>query len=271
MASSLVGVTVSATGHEKEYYRAIKNHILGISSIFTCDNDPDDEFDYGTNGDDHIATLSFKINNVYSFKLYRPDVLKRNSSEVGVYAINFAMDVNEQVPSSSGHLRFKFGDYGMNDPVAQSVDLKRGLIISHFIGDNFVLLCFSPAAYSWSGQGNSDTKRLVRCSSGSTTIVASSIGGVSGLTEASMFNVSEMSFYNLASPSVGGVFLSRFTYAAPPGQIDYIKSSIYQNAGSKVIENMAIYDSSTVSVGSTVSLKDGSYFAVGSHQLVKCS
>ena len=271
MGSALVGATISATGHEKEFYKAVKNYVVGLSSLITCDNDPDDEFDYATKGDSHIATLDFKINGVHAFKLYRPAVLRSNGSEAGVSAINFAMDISESIPSNDGGLRFKFSDYGIGDPVAQSTSIKRGLIISHIVNDNFVLLCFSPALYSYQSQGNNNTKRMVHClSDSSTTFVTSSTGGVS-LSSAGMFNISSLTMYDKAVTIPSGTFISRFSYTSPPGKIDYIKSSIYQNNNSKMFENKAIYDSTTVTVGDTVSLKDGSYVAIGTHQLVKCS
>lgn len=269
MGSSVLGASVYINGKEKDFYATIKNYITGLSSMITCANDPDDEFDDSTAGEDHIATLDFKINNTHAFTLCRPVALKSSGSEIGTYSITCKMDINGTIPSGSSDVRFR-DDY-CTTAIAQSTTATRGLIISHVIDDDFVLIVLSPLAYNWQGQGNSNSTRFVHCFSSGTTFVSASAGGLSGISKGSMFNISGFRFYDRTLTIPAGTFVSRFPYAAPVGQIDYIKSSIYQNNSEKMFENKAIYDCSTVTTGDTVSLKDGSYVAVGPHQLVKVS
>ena len=74
------------------------------------------------------------------------------------------------------------------------------------------------------------------------------------------------------SSTKSGSFTSRFAYKSLPGQIDYIKSCVYLNENQRQFDITAIYDCTELqAVGDTVSLKDGSYLAVGLHQLVKIS
>ncbi len=269
MGSSALGTSVYINGKEKDFYAEIKRYVTGLSSIITCDNDPDDEFDDSTAGEDHIATLDFKINNVHAFTLCRPAALKSDGSEIGVYTIRCKMDINETIPDGSSDVRFR--EEYVTTSLQQSVTSTRGLIISHIINDNFVLLAFSPLDFNWQTQGPWNTTRFVHCFSSGSTFISASVGGNVALTKPSMFNISGFRMYDRSLTLSAGTFISRFPYAAPVGQIDYIKSSVFQNNDERTFENKAIYDCSTVSVGSTVSLKDGSYVAVGPHQLVKVS
>ncbi|MBR2246057.1 MAG: hypothetical protein IJ880_03375 [Bacilli bacterium] len=272
MASSIFNASVSVTGTEPQFYKKIKDYILSLSDRITCAEDPDDEFDYSTKGDSHIATLNFSIDGVHVFKLYRDGVLRNNGSLVAVRSINFAMDIASGIPDGAHTLRFRPG-WSYGEVIAQTTVAERGLNISHIINDDFVFLAF--AAYTsdnFAEVRKVDTSRMIHTTSGSNVFVSASAGyPTSTWSKPTLFDLSGFTLYDKAGVLPQGTFLSRFTYAVPPGQIDYIKSSIYQNGGSKMFENTAIYDSTTVTVGSTVSLKDGAYVAIGAHQLVKCS
>ena len=64
-------------------------------------------------------------------------------------------------------------------------------------------------------------------------------------------------------------FIPIIAYAALAGYIDYVTESGYVSAGTKVFSTPYIYDCSTVDFGSTITLSDGNYMAVGTHSLVK--
>ena len=267
MGSCIFGYNVEVYGTEIEYYKALKNYITGLDTRITCDNDVDEEFDRSESGDDHVATLSFKINNVSAFKLYRNDILYRDGDWVGVRAINFDMDLGEGFDFSPEEIWFR------NDNTATSYAkpdaiVRRGLLVSSIINENIIFIRFNAPKASYR---DGDTATVFYSFSNNSTFVSSSNASVDTFDKAHCFNLSAHTLYDRSLIIPYGTFLSRFNYAAPAGEIDYIKSSIYQSSNEKRFENMSLFDCTTVTAGSTVSLKDGAYLAVGSHQLVKVS
>lgn len=271
MGSSGWDVLKLTKGHEKEFYRLIKTYITGLDSRITCNNDPDDEFDASKSGADHIATLDFDINGEHAFSLYRNVVLKDGSgNEQATCTIICAMDIDNAIPSSVGSIHFRADGYTGITIVQSEGRYDRGLRISHVINDDFIFLTFAPPDYTWQSIGTVETTRIIHSFTTNKTYVTSD-RGISSYTQPTIFNLSGLTFYDVDGVDAPGTFLSRFSYAAPAGSIDYIKSSIYQSGNVRSFENTAIYDCTTVTTGDTVSLKDGAYVAIGPHQLVKVS
>lgn len=271
MGSSGWDALISAkNSHEKEFYKAVKNYITGLDSRITCDNDPDDEFDYSTSGDSHIATLDFDINGEHAFSLYRNVALRSGGSEVATCTIMCAMDIDDTIPSSVGSIHFRNDEYIGTTIVQSNTSVERGLRISHVINDDFIFITFAPPRYGWQSIGTVETTRIIHSFTTNKTYVTSD-RGISSYTQPNVFALSGLTFYDVDGVDAPGTFLSRFSYAAPAGSIDYIKSSIYQSGNVRSFENTAVYDCTTVTTGDTVSLKDGAYVAIGPHQLVKVS
>lgn len=256
MGSSTYAASVEAYGHEKEMYRSIKNYLTNLDPRITCDNDVDEEWSGSVA--EHIPTLDFKINNTPIFSLYRDKYIDLTSKY-----INFTL-LPSGIPSNSKGIRNAKDQ--PNEEKAANYDRTRGLAISHIINDNFILLSF--AGLSTTVRNNDNVTFALSFTNSVTYIGAAQTGTYD---KAHCFDISGYTLYNLTLPSSTGTFISRFSYGAPVGSIDYIKSSVYQSNGSKIFENKAVYDSTTVNVGDAVSLKDGSYVAVGTHQLVKVS
>ena len=265
MGSAYFGREVISLKKEKDFYKEVKNYILGLNSAITCANDPDEEFDTSEVGSSHVPILEFKVNNTDLFKFYRSAALSSTSITGFIVAMN---NVPTGIPESTKGMSFK--ESSVSEGVPYTSDFKRGVIISHIVNDNFVYLMFSPL-WNYSDNRKNNSFRVLYCKSGDDIYVTSSIAQLSAWNKYNAFNISDLTLYDLTTPTSNGTFLSRFAHAAPAGQIDYIKSSIYQNNSQRSFENKAIYDSSTVNISDTVSLKDGAYIAVGSHQLVKVS
>ncbi len=264
MGSITYGTLIHNSGVEKEFYRSIKTYILSLNSRITCNSDPDEEFDISTKGGSYVPTLNFSINGTHIFKIYRPDVLNNP-----VHGINVSMDAVNGIPDNACYINFRYDGYHENwDRVAYNAAFDRGLIISHIQNGSLIYLSFA----CWNEtQANRNTYNMsVLHMVSDNSVLLSSVKQQSGYNKTVCLNLSNRTLYR-ASDLASGTFLSRFSYACPPGTIDYIKSCIYQNSNEKVFENRAIYDSTTVAVGDTVSLKDGAYAAVGTHQLVKVS
>lgn len=275
MGSTAYGIAIQATGQEKEMYRVIKNYILGLDSRITCDNDPDDEFDvtkWGTLADGyaHIPKLEFSINGTHIFTILRERSLcESDGSHRGARYVDCKMDAISSIPDNYANIVFRpDGEGGGAWSVDWSENFARGVIISHIVNDSIIYIGISSLnadqgvrnSYNWSMWYNLSYNVLF----------LNSAKQQSGYNKTRFYNLSDRTLYR-TTDIVSGTFLSRFTYAAPPGSIDYIKSSIYMSSNEKVFENRAIYDSTTVTIGDTVSLKDGAYVAIGTHQLVKVS
>lgn len=268
MGSSAFGIYIQTEGHEKLFYKAIKDYILSLSPTITCAEDPEEEFNADLKGSGHIPTLNFSINGTHIFKLYRPMRLRDLGMETPVKGICFSMDAVGSIPHGVREINFRPSD--TDTGVTQINTGLRGIWISHIINTAFVYFNFGSFNQS-RREESSENGGPVYCSSDGKFYLGL-VGGHSGtLTRANIFDLSGVTLYDATATGLVGSFLSRFTYAAPPGSIDYIKSSIYMNNNEKVFENRAIYDSTTVTIGDTVSLKDGAYVAIGTHQLVKVS
>lgn len=264
MEGAFFGKEVISLKKEKDFYKEVKNYITGLNSLITCANDPDEEFDTSEVGSSHIPILEFKVDGTDLFKLYRDSTLSVTSNTSFYVSMN---NVPTGIPESTKWMSFK--ESSISEGVPYTSDFKRGVLISHIVNDNFIYLMFTPL---WNYSDNRKNNfRVLYCKSGDDIYVTSSNTLLSAWDKSNAFNISGLTLYDLATPTSNGTFLSRFSYAAPAGSIDYIKSSIYQSGNIRSFENMAIYDCTTVTTGDTVSLKDGAYVAVGPHQLVKVS
>lgn len=262
MGSSNFCIMQSVYGVEKEFAKKLVNYILSLSDKITCANDPDDEYDVGTVGTSYTPTFNFKINNKDAFRLYRTNALS-----AGTNGFIFVANAVAGAPTNQKNIYFVY--HGSSNTRLYNENYTRGIVVSHIVNDNFVFLSFGAYSEEYDDRKNQNASFLF-CMSGSDNF-ASSRGNINPYSETNCFNLSALELYDVATTLPNGVFVSRFAHAAPAGSIDYIKSSIYQNNSQKVFENKAVYDCSTVNVASTVSLKDGAYIAVGSHQLVKVS
>lgn len=262
MGSTIYGAVIEINDVEKEFWKALKSYILSLDSRITCAEDPDDEFDYSTKGNDHIATMNFKINNTQIFKIHRTSALRDSNNQELPAKISLATNANVGIPELNTDLKVAPGIYDQ----PQSTVITRKIMISHIINDNFIHLAFNTMGLNGRSYGNINYSK-----SGNDVFIGNKNDDGETYSRNIAFNLTGYTLYNLANPAYAGTFLSRFSYAAPQGNIDYIKSSIYQNNGEKVFENKAIYDCTTVIAGDTVSLKDGAYIAVGTNQLVKVS
>ena len=238
-------------GTEKEFMAAVVSYITGLSDKITCSSDLDTEF---SDSDlTHVPEIIFSIGGA-ELKLKRTASLSDAS-----YSYNI---INGQ---SSIACLFNGGT-----PTLYTTVATRHYWISDIINNNFILLSIvgDSSGGPYAGDGN-----IIYAAGSSSTYNYSFFTNISsvGYTKDRLFNISSRIFKNSSNPSIEGTFLSRFSYAAPAGQIDYIKSSVYMtgNPAQKVFDIPSIYDCTTVTAGDTVSLKDGAYLAVGTHQLVK--
>lgn len=277
MGSSTYAASVEAYGTEKDMYRSIINYLTSLDSRIVCDTDLDTEWDTSLSDSNHLPTFVFSVNNIPMFSLSRDGNIAMYYRQASKFLI-FKL-LLDGVPANQISIRNK-----KDSPETQTqwdTSYTRGLTISHVINDNFILLSFAACSDAIVPQTTDTTWRdtdnatfALSLSNNQVYIGATKAASSAPYTpysKAYCFDISDYTLYNVTTPSSVGTFISRFSYGAPVGSIDYIKSSVYQSNGSKIFENKAVYDSTTVNVGDAVSLKDGSYVAVGTHQLVKVS
>lgn len=238
---------VNVNGTEKDFISQLIDYITGIDSRITCSSNVDTEF----NGSDltHVPTFNFLINNDLSFALTRGAALDTNTNEYVFSCGSFSVGIHYQ--TAAAYTAFQV----------------RAFFVSHFINDKFILLSINSSLRNWQNRVEQVNNNIIYAKSSSAKSYYSSVLNVS-YEKNDLYNISARRFYEIGGSS-SGLFISRFSYACPPGYIDYIKSASYIGNEQKQFDITAIYDCTTVAVGDTVSLKDGPYLAVGTNQLVK--
>lgn len=245
--------SVIATGTEKDFMAAVINYITGIDSKITCSSNVETEYD--SSDLTHIPTFNFSIDGELAFTITRGYALNTNVREFIMSCKN-----DSYTCSIGGSVR----SYTKNG--------KRTVNFSYINNDNFVLLTIHGIFENYNISGDYFSIVYAKNSAKSYYSTLSTYGS-SSLAKSVIFNISSRTFTEIGDGhAISGVFLSRFSYKAQPGKIDYIKDSIYVVGGSKVFDLTSIYDCTELqSVGDVVSLEDGAYLAVGPHQLVKVS
>ena len=251
------GYEVISNSVEKDFASDLVNYITGLDDRITCSNNAETEYD--SSDLTHVPTFNFLIDNEVAFTLIRAG---RNNTGGGVQA---------PLSSSSTGFLANFGNLSVymgcikTDAIPYTKSDARKFAVSSIINNNFIFLSINGIEYYF-GNYNTNNTNIIYAKT-STKKYLSTYTGVT-FAKNNIFDISTRTFSPIGE-NVDGTFTSRFSYACPPGTIDYIKSSVYMNGGQKQFEIASIYDSTTVTIGDTVSLKDGPYLAVGTNQLVK--
>lgn len=245
MGSAIFNYVISVYGTEKDFMQAVIDQLVTSDSKITCSSDIDDEFD--TSDPDHVPTFNFLIDGNLTFTLTR--YYNNSPAKISAEAHDYVV--------SCGDAGSTIGFFNSWQPASAAAITTRAFSFSKIFTDGLTLVSL------FSGSSNIN---IVYTASNSKYY--SAINTQLLYEKAVIFNIATRTFTE-SGTSTTGTLLSRFQYTAPPGYIDYIRSSICQNNNIKVFEFTGICDSTTVTIGDTVSLKDGPYLAVGPHQLVK--
>ena len=246
---------IQSTGNDRAFLTLVYNFIMGLDSDITASITPDD-FPYASKS---AANMDFTLDDGVIFRLqsYPGDNLARPIS----CGYNFALIINDNTIMSKGlnsystmsnsPIRF----IGSNAYVTDGGT--RSYVVSKYDSDNVKIF--------WIGPYDS----VDYTSSGGITIIkfkdsnnAWHYGGYAG-SNPELASITDMSGASVFSKT------SIFSYSALAGYIDYIRESGYVSGGVKGFSSTDIYDCSTVSLGSTITLSDGNYMAIGAHSLVK--
>jgi hypothetical protein len=239
---------VSLNGTEKEFMSDFIDYLTSLDSKITCSSNVNTEF---SDSDlTHVPTFNFSINNKLAFTLTRAAALNTDTSSYNLACGSINVDISWQ------------------DSAAYTDSQDRGFYVSYLINDNFVLLSINSSHKNWQNRVDQINNNIIYAGSSGASAYWSAITNLDYNTRTNIYSISGRTFYEINGNN-SGLFTSRFSYTCPPGEIDYVKSSTYLNSGVKKFDITSIYDCTTVTLGDTVSLKDGAYLAVGTHQLVK--
>lgn len=251
---------VTKNGTEKEFISELINTITGLSPKITCSGSID-QYDSGDTST--IPEFIFSINGKETLKIKRAAALSSNCAyfEVSIFVGDSYMAQNQQF-------------YYSTSSYAASAVTTRSYYISWIVSRDFILFALHTSVES-SGYGKNHV--VINAKHGNSHYGTGYFKDGTYLSRNELFQIEtnkandqSLIFYDFDSGS-SGTFLSRFSFISRPGTIDYVKSSAYVNSGYKTFDISDVYDCTTVNIGDTVSLNDGAYLAVGTHQLVKVS
>lgn len=243
----------SVNGTEKQFISGLIDYLTGLSNKITCSSNVETEF--SESDLTHVPEFNFLIDGSLAFSL------RRGSTSGDAPLSSSTSKYKATCGTTTVDLDFHIGSGQERSTVTQ-----RYYFISSIIGPNFVYISINTTQTGGDNQPLNSNLSIAYCADSTKHYALDT--NINRRAKTDMFNMSTRTFREV-SGNAYGTFLSRFSYACPPGQIDYIKSSIYQYNNNKSFESTSIYDCTTVTLGDTVSLKDGAYLAVGTHQLVK--
>ena len=251
---------VTKNGTEKEFVSELINTITGLSPKITCSGSIDQ---YDSSDTSTIPEFIFSINGKETLKIKRAAALSSNCDHLDV-----SIFIGDRYLSQNSQC------YYISSAKAASAIETRSFYISWIVSRDFILLALHTSVES-SGYGKNHV--VINTKHGNSHYGAGYFKDGTYLSRNELFQVEtnknnsqSLIFYDFDSGS-SGTFSSRFSFTSKPGTIDYVKSSAYVSSGYKVFDLSDVYDCTTVNIGDTVSLKDGAYLAVGTHQLVKVS
>ena len=246
---------IQSTGDDRSFLTLVYNFIMGLDEGITSSITPS-EFSYASKT---ICNMDFTLEEgvVLRLQSYPGDNLAQPVS----CGYNFALIINNNTimnkgldyysTTSNSPIRF----IGSNVNVWNSAT--RAYVVSKYDSDNVKIF--------WIGPYDS----VDYTSAGGIAVIkfkdSNNVWHYGGYTGPSIdsASITDSSGASIVSKS------SIFDYAALPGYIDYIRESGYVSGGTKIFTSTDIFDCSTVELGSTITLSDGNYMAIGPHSLIK--
>lgn len=260
--SNIVGykVFVTNSGTEKEFMTDFISTVTGLSDKITCSGSVDQ---YDSSDTSIKPEFVFSIHGKPTLTMQRANTLANTNNvfNVSLYVGNNSISTNQQCPYSGS-------------ASAASANSTRTFALSWITSGDFILLALmSVENYGYKHHV------IVSIKSGNNVYGDGYFYNWNAyLPTTTIFNIKQKPIthtplFNFYNYDIGdnGIFTSRFAFSSKPGTIDYIKSSPYIDNGYKKFDITSVYDCTTVTIGDTVSLKDGAYLAVGTNQLVKVS
>ena len=245
-------------GTEKQFFQGLADFLHTLDPKIVCTSDLDVEF---SDSDlTHVPQIDFVIDGKLPFYFRRTDIR------------GYGYDSNLTIGTSKYKAVCKNTgvnlDYYDNAATLHYTDVaNRWWFISALVGENFTYFSINTTQRGGDNQPMNDNLSIAYCYGEDACYYAYNTN-INRRQASTMFNLSGRTFKRTDDLLYGG-FTSRFSYAAQPGKIDYVKSSVYTTNGTRLFTTNSIYDCTTVNVCDTVSLSDGVCYAIGPHQLVK--
>lgn len=262
--------TVQSNEDERAFLTAIYTHIMGAWGGISCSvkNGEDAIISPATASDflwsqNTISYIEFGLdgNSSIRFTSHPRNAADKRTREYNVsFIVNGATIIDRggtEVTDGRGGLIFCGTSSWVGDGLSPETAGTRKYIFSEYLSDDVKILWLT------SKDGSTYKDSLVTIVMLKDTSGNWHYGGTNN-----GFNPETSDIYDSTGSTVA-TKSSLFTYAALAGYIDYIVESGYVSSGTKVFSTPYIYDCSTVDFGSTITLSDGNYMAVGAHSLVK--
>lgn len=246
-------IGITSTDTEPVFVHALVDYLTSLDSRITCANNIDDEYDETKweEGNSHVPRFNIYFNNDYWFTIFRDAPF--NTSCLA-FRTCYEKEYNKFLARSQYFSsEWRRGQY--------SEKMTRTFHFSHIITNKFIMLGTAGT------QNYKDSANFVITFSEGQKYTSRYGFGGNQYTKANIFNIAAQSFLNPQNEPA--TFISRFPYKAKPGTIDYVRSSIFANGGNKLFTLNNLCDCTTVNVCDSVSLSDGSYYAIGTNLLVK--
>lgn len=235
---------------EIDFMTSLLDFILSIDPRITCDTTVAEQYDSTAWEEEtsHIPTFNFSINGKIT-------ITAKREANLANYALAFNLWYGT---TQTGALYFSTAWHqgGINQ------NLYREYNISALTTDSFILFSFAGnGSYLTAGIDcvwfTSDDKNYINVTFGR-----------SAFNIPTIFNISGKLFTEMET-LISGTFVSKFPYRTSAGNFDYSRGAAYINNSYEVFRSSAFIDCTEVTVGDTIALTNGAYFAVGPHQLLK--
>ena len=242
---------VYTTGDELEFMSATLDFILGIDPRITCDTTVSAQ--YANRPSDYVPEFNFSIDGKATI------TLRRQATLAGA-AIAFSF-----ICGSSSVTNAYFSTWWNNGYVNQNMGREF----------NFAAIATDDVLFFTICGGSSDS--YYNANLGVTTITSDSkhylnVIANQAYTQSSMFNLANSSRpYAELETSTPGYFISRFSYKAPTGKLDYAEGAVCVNNGGKVFNLSSVYDCTEVTPGTNYEglINGNNCFTIGQHQFIK--
>jgi hypothetical protein len=259
--------TITSSGTERDFLTLVYNYIMGLWGGITCSvtNGSDAPISPATPADFvwTASTISYMDFGLDENAVLRVMTYPEGSPKSRGY--NISLLVNGTTVFTRGGTSSTYnrdgvcfcGNYSwVGDGVNPYSNATRTYILSSYVSDNVKII--------WFAQSNASSY-----SDSVATIVIFNDNNNNMYYGGYLGEIPESATMYDATGSTSSTKSSMFSYTALAGYIDYITESAFVSGGVKIFSTSGIYDCSTVTFGSTITLNDGNYMAVGSHSLVK--
>ena len=136
-------------------------------------------------------------------------------------------------------------------------------VVSAYIDNDCIMIyCYTKIRNSWNGT------QVMHIKTSNNKYLVGYYRKTDSANDYNFFNISNLTFEDLDDTArITYTYTNMFPYTAIAGTIDFLAQSYFVNNGVRKFQSNLLRECSTVTLGSTASLPDGNYIALGAHCL----